>query len=108
MLRKIVNIVILLPLAIVLILLSVANRQTVTLALNPFRPDDGLLSLQAPFYLFLFLALLVGVVVGSAATWFAQGRYRRRAERLEKENRKWQTARPVSDTTTVNVRRIEA
>lgn len=79
MLRKIVNLVILLPLAVVLILLCVANRQMVTLALNPFRPDDQVLGVSAPFFVFLFLTLILGVLLGSAATWMAQGRHRRRA-----------------------------
>lgn len=79
MVKKLVNIVILVPLAIVLIVLCVANRQSVTLALNPFRPDDQLLSAAAPFFVFLLLAFLVGAVVGSAATWFNQGKHRKRA-----------------------------
>nr|WP_316651898.1 DUF1049 domain-containing protein [uncultured Gellertiella sp.] len=90
MFRKAINIVILLPLAIVLILLSVANRQGVTLALNPFRPDDSVLSLSAPFFVFLFVALIIGILAGSAVTWLAQGKYRRRARMLRDENLKWQ------------------
>ncbi len=108
MIKKVVNIVILLPLAIVLILLSVANRQTVTLALNPFRPDDSVLSLQAPFFLFLFIALVIGMLIGSVVTWFAQGKHRRRAHRLSEENRTWQTAKPASSVSAAPVRQIEA
>lgn len=108
MIKKTVNIIILLPLAIVLILLSVANRQSVTLALNPFRPEDGVLALNAPLFVFLFVAVVVGMLIGSAATWVAQGKYRRRAHRLNEENRKWQTAKPASSATSVPVRQIEA
>lgn len=35
MFKKLINIVVLVPVAIILIVLSVANRQSVTLALNP-------------------------------------------------------------------------
>ena len=90
MLRKALNLIILLPLAVVLILLSVANRQLVTLAFNPFRPEDSVLALQAPFFVFLFLAVMIGIVLGSAATWFAQAKYRKRARTLRDENLKWQ------------------
>lgn len=82
MFKRVVNIVILVPLAIILIVLCVANRQWVTLALNPFRPDDQLLSTSAPFFAFLLVAFLLGAIVGSAATWVSQGKHRKRA-RLE-------------------------
>jgi uncharacterized integral membrane protein len=87
--RKIVNLVVLLPLAIVLVILSVANRQSVTLALNPFRPEDSLLSFSAPFFVFVFLAVMFGILVGSAATWFAQGKHRKRARVEAREAVRW-------------------
>lgn len=90
MLRKLTTLVVLVPLGIVLIVLSVANRQGVTLALNPFRPEDQALSLTAPFFVFLFLALIVGMIVGSIATWFSQSKYRKRARVESKSALKWQ------------------
>ncbi|MCO5732652.1 DUF1049 domain-containing protein [Rhizobium sp. SSA_523] len=77
--KKIVSLLVFLPLAIVLVVLCVANRQPVTLALNPFRPDDTVLALSGPFFVFLFLALIVGMFVGSVATWLNQGHYRKQA-----------------------------
>ena len=91
MTRKLINIIILVPIAIVLIVLSVANRNVVTLALNPFDPSDQVLSVSAPFFVFLFLALMVGMVVGSLATWFRQGRYRKKARQEAKEAVRWHT-----------------
>jgi len=90
MIKKIVNLVFLVPLGIVLIVLSVANRQSVTLALNPFQPQDRLLSLTAPFFVFLFLALILGLILGSLATWIAQGKYRKRARHESRAAMKWQ------------------
>jgi hypothetical protein len=60
MIKRVVNILVLIPIAIVLIVLSVANRQAVTLALNPFRPEDSVLSVTAPFFVYLFLAVIFG------------------------------------------------
>lgn len=91
MIRKIVNLVILIPIGILLIVLSVANRQSVTLALNPFTPDDRLLSVTAPFFVFLFLALVVGMTIGSVATWFTQGKYRKRARTETLAAIRWRT-----------------
>ncbi|WP_419907456.1 LapA family protein [Hoeflea sp.] len=91
MTRKLINIVILVPVAIILIVLSVANRGTVTLALNPFDPSDTVLSLNAPFFVFLFIALMIGMVIGSLATWFKQGKYRKKARQEAKEAVRWHT-----------------
>ncbi|MCJ8521676.1 putative integral membrane protein [Pseudorhizobium tarimense] len=90
-LKKILTLLILVPLGVLLIVLSVANRQSVTLALNPFRPADSVLSLTAPFFLFLLLALILGMLIGSIGTWWTQGRYRKQARIEAREAIKWQT-----------------
>ncbi|KQV44222.1 MULTISPECIES: lipopolysaccharide assembly protein LapA domain-containing protein [unclassified Rhizobium] len=89
--KKIVNIVVLVPVGILLIVLSVANRQNVRLALNPFNPDDSVLSVSAPFFVFLFLAVIFGLLLGSFATWLSQHKYRKRARNEAHEAVKWQT-----------------
>lgn len=91
MMKKLINLVILLPIAIILIVMSVANRQAVTLAFNPFDPSDTLLSFSAPFFVYLFAALIVGVVIGSFGTWWSQGKYRKRAKSQRQEAVKWQS-----------------
>ncbi|PII39758.1 membrane protein [Sinorhizobium meliloti CCBAU 01290] len=88
MLKKLINIVVFVPLGVLLIVLSVANRQTATLALNP-NPADSVLSISAPFFVFLFLAVIIGLVLGAAVTWFTQGKYRRRARNEANEALKW-------------------
>jgi Protein of unknown function (DUF1049). len=90
-LKKILTLVILVPLGILLVVLSVANRQSVTLALNPFRPEDGVLSLTAPFFLFLMLSLILGMLIGSLGTWWTQGKYRRQARIEAREAVRWHT-----------------
>jgi len=90
MAKKITNLLIFLPLGIILIIFCVANRQVVTLAFNPFRPEDQMLSLSAPFFVFIFIALIIGMLLGSAATWLNQIRRRRRARTEAKEAVRWQ------------------
>ncbi|MEL4068660.1 LapA family protein [Ochrobactrum sp. GPK 3] len=77
--KRIVAIVILVPLAVILIALSVANRATTILTVDPFNPGNPALSYSAPLFIWLFGALLVGVVIGSLVTWLTQGKHRRRA-----------------------------
>lgn len=89
MIMRFVRLVILVPIAIILIVLSVANRHSVTVALNPFRPEDSVLALTLPLFILLLLTLMIGVVIGSAVTWFSQGRHRKRARDEAHEAKKW-------------------
>jgi len=89
--KRILYLFLLLPLGVVLIVLSVINRQPVTLRLDPFSDVDPALSLTLPFFAWLFAAILVGAVIGAIATWFGQGRHRRIAKREHTEAHKWQS-----------------
>ena len=83
--NKLVNLLILIPIAIVLIVLSVTNRQVVTFGLDPFNIENPVLSLSLPFFMFLFMAMILGIVIGSTVTWLRQRHNRRelREKRLE-------------------------
>ena len=91
MIKRIIALAILIPLGVVLIMLSVANRTAVTLALNPFDTADSVLSVTLPFFVFLFLALITGMILGSLATWFKQGKHRKQARVQANEAVKWHT-----------------
>ena len=90
MFRRIVWWVVGVPAAVFLLTLAVINRHGVRLTLDPFRPDEPLLSLVLPFYIYLFGMLLVGIVIGGAATWMTQARWRRAARRQGAEAQRWQ------------------
>jgi len=87
LIRKIVAALILVPLAIVIIALAVANRQRVTLSLDPFGTDQNaaFTTPPLPLFLVLFVTLILGVVIGGAASWLRHGGWRRTARRLERE-----------------------
>jgi len=83
--KRVITIVILVPLAIILIALSVANRQTIGLTIDPFNPGNPALTYQAPLFIWLFGALIVGALIGAAVTWLTQGKHRRRGRYYKKE-----------------------
>ncbi|MCU0955363.1 MAG: LapA family protein [Hyphomicrobium sp.] len=90
-LKRILTVLIALPVAAALITLAVANRHAVTLALDPFNPSAPLVSLSLPFYVYLLGALTLGVILGGFSTWMSQARWRRRARNLSAEARRWQS-----------------
>ena len=69
MLRRIVWLLIAFPAGLLLVTLAVVNRHEVRLVLDPFRPEAPVVSLAMPFYAYLFIALLIGVLVGGTAMW---------------------------------------
>src|SRR6476660_4464377 len=91
MLRRFVLFLVAIPAAIVLITLAVINRHGVRLVLDPFRPDEPVVSLVLPFYVYLIGMLLIGIVIGGLATWVTQARWRRTARRRTAEAQRWQS-----------------
>jgi hypothetical protein len=79
------KLLILLPIAAALVLLAVANRQVVTLILDPFSRGPDAISLTMPLFMLAFIVLMVGIVLGYMVAWLAQGRYRREARQLKRE-----------------------
>ena len=86
-LRKIVAAVILIPLAIVIIAFAVANRQIVTVSLDPFSPEHPASSVTLPLFVLVIGLLIVGVLIGGAASWLRHGKLRRTARRFERDVR---------------------
>jgi uncharacterized integral membrane protein len=90
-LKRILWLCVAFPVAALLVTLAVANRHSVRLVLDPFRPETPVLSIVLPFYGYLFGALLIGVLLGGTATWLSQGRWRRATRVRSNEARRWQT-----------------
>lgn len=74
-----------LPVLVLVAAFAVANRQSVVLSLDPFHETDPIISLQLPLWLLFFFGAFVGLLIGYAAAWFAQGRHRRLARERHKE-----------------------
>jgi uncharacterized integral membrane protein len=104
MYNRFLLIVVFVPLAVILIALAVANRGLSAFTLDPFNPGNPALTVELPLFVLLFAALAIGLIVGSAATWLKQGRYRKLARQRSQEaqilrqSAQRATARPVSST----------
>jgi len=87
MIQKIVRALVLVPLAILIVSLAVANRQSVLISFDPFNTTDPAFSLALPLYALILLLIIVGVVVGGIASWLRQSRWRSRARMAEAQAR---------------------
>jgi len=79
MIKRLTTLLIILPIGIIVVALAVANRQGVSLSMPPYVNDEPFLSITLPLFAIIFVSLLVGMVIGSCATWFKQGRFRKAA-----------------------------
>ncbi len=87
MFRKIVTALIVVPLAAVIIVFAVANRQSVTVSFDPFSSSSPAYAATLPLFVVIFTVLIVGVLVGGIAAWFGQAKWRRLARKRDADVR---------------------
>jgi uncharacterized integral membrane protein len=85
--RKLIAILFLAPVAIILIMVAVANREIVTVSFDPFDAAQPAWALKTPLYLLIFALVGLGVLIGGIAAWLRQRKWRARARRAEAEAR---------------------
>src|SRR2546430_14827977 len=85
MIRNIVRVLVLVPLALIIAMFAVANRAPVLIGFDPFGAQPPMFAFVSPLFLALMAALILGVIVGGVAAWMSQGPKRRRARRLAAE-----------------------
>src|SRR5262245_1255191 len=92
MLRKFITALILIPLAVVVIALAVANRQPVLVSFDPFDQLHPAMARALPLYQLMLLLVVVGVVIGGVAAWTRQGKWRRAARLADAQARELRAA----------------
>lgn len=109
MMRGFLKLLVLAPLALVLVVLGVANRQPVALQLDPFAVGADGLSITLPLFVLFFVTLSVGAVIGYGAGWLAQGKnrkerraFKRECERLSRERDSIKAALPATAIATLS------
>jgi uncharacterized integral membrane protein len=90
--RKFVAGIILVPLAVVIVMFAVANREIISVSFDPFDPTQPAFMLKMPLFILIFVLVGTGVVVGGVAAWTKQLKWRARARRAEAEARELRTA----------------
>ncbi len=94
---------VLVPVALIVVLFSVANRGPVRVSFDPVSRDAPALAYDLPLFAVILAALAIGILVGGFAAWLAQGRHRkaarvnrREADKLRSEAQSLRAAVPDS------------
>lgn len=76
---------ILAPIALILLVFAIANREPVRVVLDPLSSGPPDFHIVAPLFVVLFLTGMLGVLAGGIVTWIAQGRHRRAARHAKSD-----------------------
>ncbi len=94
---------VLVPVALLIVLFSVANRAPVRVSFDPISRDAPVLAFDLPLFAVILAAIACGVLIGGLASWLAQGKHRkaarinrREAEKLRGEAQSLRAAVPDS------------
>ena len=83
---RFLKLVILVPLVVIALAFAIANRAVTIVSFDPFSPAaTASPTIEAPLFVVLLLTLMLGVLIGSVATWLTQGRNRNNARRARNE-----------------------
>ena len=85
--RKVVTIFILVPLAIVILMFAMANRELISVSFDPFDSVQPAFALKLPLFVLIFVLVGLGVLIGGTASWLKQHKWRSRARQAESEAR---------------------
>ncbi|WP_019220941.1 LapA family protein [Bartonella senegalensis] len=75
--KRTVLAIILVPITALLIAFIIANRQIVTLTLDPFRINSENFTYQAPLFIWLFIFFGLGILLSSIMHWFTCHKYKK-------------------------------
>jgi uncharacterized integral membrane protein len=95
--RRVLVWIVLAPIAILALIFAVANRQLVTISVDPFSIEAPAYAVQVPAFLVIFVSLIFGVIIGGTAVWFGKLRWQMAAHRAEKELARLRTERAEAE-----------
>jgi uncharacterized integral membrane protein len=71
--------------AVAAIAFAVGNRHLVRFMLDPLSGPQSSVFIEAPLFVYLFAALIIGFLLGTAVAWMSQARWRRAARQRGNE-----------------------
>ena len=93
MLQRLLTWLFAVPFGAVVVALSVTNRKPVTVAFDPFRPEDPAYAVDVPLFALVLGALILGIVLGGVAVWLRQGVHRKAARLGRRETARLESER---------------
>jgi len=72
---------VLIPLGAMTVYLALANRHHVLFSLDPFAPEAPALALEISLFYVVLFSVFLGILIGGASTWTAQGKWRKEARK---------------------------
>jgi hypothetical protein len=87
--KSVLRIIVFVPLALVILFFSMANRGLVRIGLDPFAANDASAPyFEAPMYLVVLASMAVGVLAGGISSWLGHLQVRRAAKVARAEAKK--------------------
>ena len=74
-----------LPVAIILIVFAIANRQYTSVSFDPFSVETPWLAIPMPLWSLLYGGIFIGLIAGGIAAWLKQGKWRKIARQARTE-----------------------
>lgn len=87
--KKLVRLLVLIPLALLLLWVAVANQHDVQFSLDPIQSLNPAISFQLPLHWIIFGSLGSGVLLGGLWTWIDQGHHRKTARVQKRAANRW-------------------
>lgn len=89
LMKAVLRIIVFVPLALLILFFSMANRGAVRIGLDPFATSDAAgPSFEAPMFLVVLASMALGVLAGGVASWLGHLSVRRDAKIARSEAKK--------------------
>ena len=83
--RAIVRYLIILPIALLILAFSIANRHVVNVFFDPFAAPADPADLELPLFVIILAVAVLGILLGGLLVWVGQSRHRRNARQAQRE-----------------------
>lgn len=89
LMKAILRVIVFVPLALIILFFSMANRAYVKIGLDPFAPSDAVApTIEAPMFMVVLAAMALGVLAGGISSWLGHLPVRRAAKIARAEAKK--------------------